>query len=70
MSRAALIEHQRLGRFARCAAICPETGIEVVVMGPASGSREALERLAVQKLELALEKRDPQQAAPRPGRLV
>jgi hypothetical protein len=71
MRRPALIEHTRVGLFARCAAICPDTGVEVVVMGPAGGSREALERLAVQKLINALEKRDaPLASAPRKGRLV
>lgn len=47
-------EHTILGAYARVAAICGETGIEVVVMGPAHAARHDLERLALRKLQRRL----------------
>lgn len=76
MSREALIEFTILGEVVRVAAVDAETGLEVVVMGPAGASRHELERVAVAKLERAL--RRARQAGERaepprprgPGRLV
>jgi hypothetical protein len=52
--RTVYFEHRRVGAVIRTAAICGETGIEVVVMGPAGASPHDLERLALRKLERRL----------------
>jgi hypothetical protein len=56
-----LFEFTAVGAVVRVAAIHVATGIEVVVMGPASAARHDLERLALQKLKarLAREGRGP-----------
>jgi hypothetical protein len=56
-----LFEFTPVGAVVRVAAIHVATGIEVVVMGPASAARHDLERLALQKLKarLAREGRGP-----------
>lgn len=70
MSGAAYVEITIAGAYARVAAIDPETGTEVVVMGPANASRADLERLALAKLARALAAAgDPQpEPSPRPAR--
>lgn len=71
--REVLFEHTVVGDVARCAAVDPETGLEVVAVGPAHGSRAALEFLAMRKLERALRgPAEPAEALPssRRGKLV
>jgi predicted nicotinamide N-methyase len=52
--RTVYFEHTALGAYIRCAAICAETGTEVVVMGPVQAALHDLERLARRKLERRL----------------
>ncbi|WP_296571502.1 serine hydroxymethyltransferase [Phreatobacter sp.] len=52
--RIVYFEHTALGAYIRCAAICAETGTEVVVMGPVQAALHDLERLARRKLERRL----------------
>lgn len=49
--RTVYFEHTALGAYLRCAAICADTGTEVVVMGPIHTALHDLERLARRKLE-------------------
>ena len=52
--REVLFEFSRLGAYVRVAAIDADSGIEVVVMGPAHAAQADLQRLALQKLERRL----------------
>jgi hypothetical protein len=52
--RSVYFEHHIVGDQARVAAIDSETGLEVVVFGPAQSAAFDLERLALRKLERAL----------------
>lgn len=52
--REVLFEFVQLGATVRVAAVDALSGVEVVVMGPASAARGDLERLAVQKLQRRL----------------
>jgi hypothetical protein len=52
--RAVYFETLMLGDHAKVSAIDAESGIEVSVFGPASAARHDLERLALRKLERAL----------------
>ena len=52
--REVLFEFSRLGAYVRVAAIDADSGIEVVVMGPAHAAQADLERLALQKLDRRL----------------
>lgn len=52
--RTVYFEHRPLGAYMRVAAICAETGAEVVVMGPVNAALHDLERLARRKLERRL----------------
>jgi hypothetical protein len=52
--REVLFEFTVVGDYMRAAAIDVETGIEVVVLGPAAAPREGLEQIALRKLERAL----------------
>jgi hypothetical protein len=54
-----LFEFTAVGAVVRVAAIHVATGIEVVVMGPASAARHDLERLALQKLKARLAREAP-----------
>jgi len=47
-------EFVAVGRHVKVSAIDAATGIEVSVMGPATASRTALQRLALQKLQARL----------------
>lgn len=47
-------EHTPVGAYVRVAAICAETGTEVIVMGPVHAALHDLERLARRKLERRL----------------
>ncbi len=49
-----IIEMRPVGAVVRVAAIDVKTGIEVVVMGPASAPQRALEELAINKLKKKL----------------
>lgn len=50
-SREVLFEFKQVGGAVRVAAIDSATGIEVTVMGPATASRNDLQRLALGKLK-------------------
>lgn len=52
--RIVYFEHTVVGAYVRVAAICAETGTEVVVMGPVGAALHDLERLARRKLERRL----------------
>jgi hypothetical protein len=56
-----LIEWRIVGEYARLAAIDEASGIEAVVFGPAQGARAELERIALRKLERALNAPTPPQ---------
>ncbi len=49
-----IIEMRPVGTVVRVAAIDVKTGIEVVVMGPATAPQRALEELAINKLKKKL----------------
>lgn len=53
-----IVEMRPIGGVVRVAAVDVATGIEVVVMGPASASPQSLEQVAVAKLKrrLAMDK--------------
>lgn len=51
-----LLEFQRIGSYMKAVAIDPETGTEVSVVGPATGSRVLLTRTAISKLRYVLER--------------
>lgn len=51
MGAPAYLEFVVVGDVVRVAAICPETGLEAIVMGPVFAARADLERLAIAKLE-------------------
>ncbi len=53
-ARIVYFEHTPVGGFVRVAAICAETGTEVIVMGPVHAALHDLERLARRKLERRL----------------
>ena len=52
--REVFFEFARLGAYVRVAAIDADSGVEVVVMGPAHAAQADLERLALQKLDRKL----------------
>lgn len=52
--REVYFEFTPIGQVVRVAAVCAETGVEVIVMGPATARRRDLERLALRKLEWRL----------------
>ena len=58
-----LIEIRRLGDFVRVSAVCPETGLEATIVGPATAGEAALSRAAANKLRWLRDKRGPRQAA-------
>jgi len=56
----AYIEFKQVGQAMKVTAVDAETGIEVVIMGPASASRNDLQRVALQKLKAQIKKaKDP-----------
>ena len=57
MPREMLFEFHRIGAFVKVVAIDAETGIEVAIVGPASGSEALLRANARRKLEAALRRR-------------
>jgi hypothetical protein len=68
--REVLFEITMVGDVARVAAVDGETGLEVVIMGPAGASRSDLEALALRKLERALAAKDDAVPPPRRGTLA
>jgi len=68
--REVLFEFTIVGDYLRAAAIDTQTGIEVVVMGPAQGPREGLEAIALRKLERALQTPDSPPPPPRKGTII
>lgn len=54
--REILFEFHRVGAFLKVTAIDAETGREVSVSGPATGSRELLTRTAASKLRWVMER--------------
>ena len=67
-----LIEMRRLGDSVRVSAVCPETGLEATIVGPAGAGEAALARAAANKLRWLREKHGsaPRSAGgePPPGR--
>jgi hypothetical protein len=61
-----LIEMRRLGDSVRVTAVCPETGLEATIVGPAGAGEAALARAAASKLRWLREKRGPRPAAAQP----
>lgn len=51
-----LFEFQRVGSYLRVTAIDAQTGVEVTVAGPATGSQELLKRTAINKLRFVQNK--------------
>jgi hypothetical protein len=49
-----IVEMRPIGGVVRVAAVDVATGIEVVVMGPATASQQTLEQLAIAKLKRRL----------------
>lgn len=75
-----LFEFQRVGSYLRVTAIDAQTGVEVTVAGPATGSQELLKRTAINKLRFVQNKENqnkdakaapgrPPGTKPRPGGL-
>ncbi|QCI67572.1 DUF6898 family protein [Phreatobacter stygius] len=60
--REVYFEFTPIGQVVRVAAVCAETGVEVIVMGPASATRRDLEQLALRKLEWRLAQAGEDQA--------
>jgi hypothetical protein len=52
-------EFTTIGTAVKVAAIDAKTGLEVVIVGPATAAKADLERLAVQKLKARLARRQP-----------
>ena len=50
------IEYKQVGQAIKVTAIDAETGLEAVIMGPASAAQTHLQKIAVQKLEMQLKK--------------
>lgn len=67
------IEYKQIGQAMKVTAIDAETGMEVVIMGPASAAQAHLQKIAVQKLEMQLKKHseqpdeEPQPPEPKKG---
>jgi hypothetical protein len=62
MPHEALFEFHQVGAFMKVAALDPESGIEVSIMGPANASEHVLRINALRKLEAALRKRHAEKA--------
>ena len=50
------IEYKQVGQAMKVTAVDSETGMEVVIMGPASAAQTHLQKIAIQKLEMQLKK--------------
>ncbi|MBP2230349.1 DUF6898 family protein [Azospirillum agricola] len=62
-----LFEFHRVGSYMKVTAIDAQTGVEVSVAGPASGSVELLKRTAMNKLRY-VQTRDAPKPGAKPGR--
>jgi len=62
------IEYKQVGQAMKVTAVDAETGLEVVIMGPASAAQTHLQKIAVQKLEMQLKKDSdqPEEEPPSP----
>lgn len=56
-SREIYFEFYSLGNSVKVSAIDADTGVEVSITGPRTASQSELQRIALQKLERALERR-------------
>lgn len=73
MSGETYVEFIQVGDYMRVAAIDAATGTEVVIMGPAHAARADLQRLALAKLNRALNREKLGASTPdrsRPGRIA
>jgi hypothetical protein len=52
-----IFEFTTVGRYVKVAAIDPQSGTEATITGPPDAGREALQALALRKLEYVLAKR-------------
>ena len=50
------IEYKQVGQAMKVIAVDAATGIEVVIMGPASAAQSHLQKVAIQKLKMQLKK--------------
>ena len=50
------IEYKQVGQTMKVTAIDAATGLEAVIMGPASAAQSQLQKVAVQKLKMQLKK--------------
>jgi len=50
------IEYKQVGQTMKVIAVDATTGIEVVIMGPASAAQSHLQKVAIQKLKMQLKK--------------
>lgn len=50
------IEYKQVGQIMKVTAIDADTGLETVIMGPASTAQSQLQKIAVQKLQMQLRK--------------
>ncbi|MEJ8474194.1 DUF6898 family protein [Roseibium algae] len=61
------LEFHTVGRQVKVTAIHANTGIEVVIFGPASTPPDSLKKLAAQKLQRRIEREEGNQAEPGSG---
>lgn len=66
--REVLFEFYSVGMYTKCSAICPVTGVEVSIVGPADMPERVLMNNARRKLDSVLER--GQSAQEQRGRLV
>lgn len=59
-----LIEMRRIGDSVRVSAVCPETGLEATIMGPAGAGKAALAQAAANKLRWLRDRRSPPASSP------
>jgi hypothetical protein len=50
------VEYKQVGQIMKVTAIDADTGLEAVIMGPASTAQTQLQKIAVQKLKMLLKK--------------
>ena len=57
------IEYKQVGQAIRVTAVDAATGLEVVIMGPASAAQTHLQKVAVEKLKMQLKKAEAEAEA-------
>ena len=57
------IEYKQVGQTMKVTAVDAATGVEVVIMGPASASQADLQKVAVRKLEMQLKNAEAEEAS-------